>query len=55
MFKFNIVARYTPEGIPGAMNFLGGDGKNYVLFYRLSILGFGVSWTPVPLVDTFPS
>lgn len=55
MFKFNIVARYSPDGVPGAMNFLGGDGKNYVLFYRLSVLGFGVAWTAVKLVDNFPA
>ena len=54
MFKFNIVAKLTPDGIPGAFNFLGADGRNYVLYYRLSVLGYGVSWTPVKLVNTFP-
>lgn len=55
MLKMQIVAKLNPSGLPGALNFLGQDGRNYTLYYRMSILGFTIAWTPVLFVETFPS
>jgi hypothetical protein len=54
MFKFNIVAKLTPNGVPGAVNMLGADGKNYTLYYRISVFGLGINWTPVKFLSNFP-
>lgn len=55
MFKINIVARLSPNDVPGAVSLLGPDGRCYVLYYRVTILGIGVNWTPVKFVATLPA
>ena len=55
MFKFNVIAKFTPDGITDAVNLLNSKGKNYTLYYRLSVLGFSTGWVPVKFMDNFPS
>lgn len=55
MLKMQIVAKLNPSGLPGALNFLGQDGRNYTLYYRMSILGVTLSWAPVLFADSFPA
>lgn len=55
MFKFNIIAKLTPSGIADSVNLLNAKGKNYTLYYRLTVLGFSTGWVPVKFLDTFPN
>lgn len=55
MFKINIIAKLTPNGIPGAVDVLGINGKSYTLYFRVSILGFNTGWVPVKFMDNFPA
>lgn len=54
MFKFNVVAKYTPTPEAGTVNMLDSKGKSCTLYYRLTILGFSTGWTSVKFVENFP-
>lgn len=55
MFKLEIIAKLNAAGLNNTVNLLGQDGRNYTLYYKMSILGFSLSWTPVKFVTNFPS
>jgi hypothetical protein len=46
----DVVAKVDTNGVPGAVNLLGPDGRNYALHYRV---GAG-EWKPVVFVEDFP-
>lgn len=54
MFKVNIIAKLTPDGVQDAFNVLS-NGKNYTFYFRVSILGFSTGWVPVKFMDNFPA
>lgn len=55
MFKFDIIAKETSEGVPNSVNFLSSNGKSHTLYFRIKILGYEIAWTPVPFVTNFPT